>query len=159
MGRTDSDIGARRDLLRHRLRRLIERDTPGAATIDTQIEDLLQDILEENLAPLPTRGWADEREEDERIVVTGMGLVTPLGIGIDAFWARFSEGRSGVGPITLCDPGDSASTIAAEVDNFEPRDYMEAKEARRVSRASQFAVAAARMALSDSGLVVDDSNR
>jgi 3-oxoacyl-[acyl-carrier-protein] synthase II len=61
--------------------------------------------------------------------------------------------------ITRCDPGDSPSRIAAEVPDFDPHDYMEAKEARRISRASQFAVAAARMALDDSGFVVDDGNR
>jgi 3-oxoacyl-[acyl-carrier-protein] synthase II len=88
-----------------------------------------------------------------------MGLLTPLGIGTAAFWAGLSEGRSGVGPITLCDPGESPSRIAAEVSGFDARDYLEAKEARRISRASQFAVAAARMALLDSGFVVDASNR
>jgi 3-oxoacyl-[acyl-carrier-protein] synthase II len=159
MGRTESDIGARRDLLRHRLRLLAGLEGPGAATIDPQIEELLQDILEEDIAPLPARARADDRDEDERIVVTGMGLLTPLGTGIKAFWDGLVEGRSGVGPITLCDPGESPSKIAAQVLGFEPREYMEAKDARRISRASQFAVAAARMALADSGLVVDDSNR
>jgi 3-oxoacyl-[acyl-carrier-protein] synthase II len=155
----ESDVAVRRDLLRQRLQRLIAQDTPAATTIDAQIEELLQDILDEDLAPLPALAWADDRDEDQRIVVTGMGLLTPLGIGIDSFWAGLTEGRSGVGPITLCDPGESPSRIAAEVGEFDPRNYLEAKEARRISRASQFAVAAARMALADSGLVVDASNR
>ncbi len=159
MGRMESDVSVRRDLMRQRLQRLIAQDMPAAATIDAQIEELLQDILDEDLAPLPARAWADDRDEDQRIVVTGMGLLTPLGTGIDSFWAGLIEGRSGVGPITLCDPGDSPARIAAEVSGFDPRDYLEAKEARRISRASQFAVAAARMALADSGLVVDASNR
>ena len=159
MGRMESDVAVRRDLLRQRLQRLIAQDTPAATTIDAQIEELLQDILDEDLAPLPALAWADDRDEDQRIVVTGMGLLTPLGIGIDSFWAGLTEGRSGVGPITLCDPGESPSRIAAEVGEFDPRNYLEAKEARRISRASQFAVAAARMALADSGLVVDASNR
>jgi 3-oxoacyl-[acyl-carrier-protein] synthase II len=161
MGRMESAMRVRRDLLRRRLQQLIAQDPPGAATttLDVQIEELLHDILEEDLAPLPARDWVDDRDEDQRIVVTGMGLLTPLGIGIDAFWAGLVEGRSGVGPITLCDPGESPSRIAAEVSGFDARDYLEAKEARRISRASQFAVAAARMALADSGLVVDASNR
>jgi 3-oxoacyl-[acyl-carrier-protein] synthase II len=150
---------ARRDLLRHRLMRLVDRDAPGVATLDVEIDDLLEEILGDDPAPQPAPAWADDRDEDERIVVTGMGVVTPLGIGLDPFWNNLVEGRSGVGRITLCDPGESPSTIAAEVKDFQPRDYMEAKEARRVSRASQFAVAAARMALADSGFVVDDSNR
>jgi 3-oxoacyl-[acyl-carrier-protein] synthase II len=155
----ESDLSVRRDLLRQRLQRLIAQNPPAATPIDVQIEELLQDILDEDLAPLPTLAWADDRDEDQRIVVTGMGLLTPLGIGIDPFWAGLIEGRSGVGPITLCDPGESPSRIAAEVSGFDPRDYLEAKEARRISRASQFAVAAARMALADSGLMVDASNR
>ncbi len=159
MGRMESNVRVRRELLRQRLQRLIAQDPPGATVLDTQIENLLHDILEEELAPLPALAWDDDRDEDQRIVVTGMGLLTPLGIGIDPFWAGLIEGRSGVGPITLCDPGESPARIAAEVSGFDPRDYLEAKEARRISRASQFAVAAARMALADSGLVVDASNR
>jgi 3-oxoacyl-[acyl-carrier-protein] synthase II len=159
MVRMESEGRARADLLRQRLMRLIDQGVAGAATIDVQIDELLQDILEEDLVPQPAAAWAEDRDEDDRIVVTGMGLVTPLGIGRDAFWGGLVEGRSGVGPITLCDPGESPCKIAAEVPGFEPRDYMEAKEARRVSRASQFAVAAGRMALADSGFVVDDSNR
>jgi 3-oxoacyl-[acyl-carrier-protein] synthase II len=155
----ESAARARAARLRERLRRLVDRDVAGAATIEVQIDELLQDILEEDLTPQPAAAWAQERDEDDRIVITGMGLVTPLGIGSDAFWGGLIKGRSGVGPITLCDPGESPCKIAAEVPGFEPRDYMEAKEARRVSRASQFAVAAGRMALADSGLVVDDSNR
>jgi 3-oxoacyl-[acyl-carrier-protein] synthase II len=149
----------RRELLRRRLMQLFDRDAPGATTIEAQIEELLEDILVEDVALQPALARLDHGDEDERIVVTGMGLVTPLGIGVDTFWHNLAAGRSGVGPITLCDPGDSPSRIAAEVPAFEPRDYMEAKEARRVSRASQFAVAAARMALLDSGLTIDESNR
>ncbi|MBK9713873.1 MAG: beta-ketoacyl-ACP synthase II [Kouleothrix sp.] len=159
MSRTESTTQARRELLRHRLLQLAGRDALGATTLDVAIDDLLEEILDEDLTPQPAPAWADERDEDERVVVTGMGVVTPLGIGLAPYWGSLVEGRSGVGPITLCDPGDSPSRIAAEVAGFEPRDYMDAKEARRVSRASQFAVAAARMALADSGLVLDDGNR
>jgi 3-oxoacyl-[acyl-carrier-protein] synthase II len=159
MRRTGKAPQVRRELLRRRLTQLFDRDAPGATAIDVQIEELLEDILEEDVALQPALARLDYGDEDQRIVVTGMGLVTPLGIGIDLFWQNLAAGRSGVGPITLCDPGDSPSRIAGEVPGFEPRDYMESKEARRVSRASQFAVAAARMALLDSGVTIDESNR
>src|SRR5215211_8951617 len=159
MRRTGKAPQVRRELLRRRLMQLFDRDAPGATAIDVQIEDLLEDILEEDVALQPALARLDHGDEDERIVVTGMGLVTPFGIGIAPFWQNLTAGRSGVRPITLCDPGDSPSRIAGEVPGFEARDYMEAKEARRVSRASQFAVAAARMALLDSGLTIDEGNR
>jgi 3-oxoacyl-[acyl-carrier-protein] synthase II len=149
-----------RELLRRRLMDLVTvHAAPDRVRLDQQIEELLEDVLEDDLLPLPARARLDDRDEEQRVVVTGMGLVTPLGIGIDAFWNGLIEGRSGVRRITLCDPGDSPCTIAAEVPEFAARDYMDAKEARRLSRASHFAVAAARMALSDSGVVVDASNR
>jgi 3-oxoacyl-[acyl-carrier-protein] synthase II len=151
---------ARRNLLRDQLIQLAAHSGESALdSIARQIDVLLEDAFEDELVPKPAPAWAGERSEDERVVVTGMGVVTPLGIGLDAFWNGLVEGRSGVRQITLCDPGDSPCRIAAEVPEFEARDYMEAKEARRVSRASQFAVAAARMAQADAGLVVDQDNR
>jgi 3-oxoacyl-[acyl-carrier-protein] synthase II len=160
MSQTINKPWARRHLLRDQLIQLAAHS--GEMDLDAiarQIDVLLEDAFEDELVPQPTPAWADERNEDERVVVTGMGLVTPLGIGTGAFWNGLVEGRSGVRRITLCDPGESPCRIAAEVPEFEPRDYLEAKEARRVSRASQFAVAAARMAQTDAGLVVDEGNR
>ncbi len=157
---SSTNATTRRELLRNRLLELLtSQPMSGIEMIADQIDDLLGDVLDEDLVPQPAPAWTSEWNEDQRVVVTGMGVVTPLGIGVDAFWNGLAEGRSGVGPITLCDPGASPCRIAAEVPGFEPRDYLEAKEARRLSRASQFAVAAARMALGDSGLVVDDENR
>jgi 3-oxoacyl-[acyl-carrier-protein] synthase II len=156
---TGNELQARRELLRRRLMQLLDREDRGTAVIEEQIEDLLEDILGDDLAAQPLPARLDYHDEDDRIVVTGLGLVTPLGIGIDPFWEGLAAGRSGIRPITLCDPGDSPSRIAGEVPGFEPRDYMEAKEARRVSRASQFAVAAARMAVADAGLAIRDDNR
>jgi 3-oxoacyl-[acyl-carrier-protein] synthase II len=160
MSRTINRPSARRRLLRDQLIQMAAHSGESdLEVIGRQIDVLLEDVFEDELIPNPAPAWIDERSEDERVVVTGMGLVTPLGIGQDAFWNGLVEGRSGVRPITLCDPGDSPCRIAAEVPDFEARDYMEAKEARRVSRASQFAVAAARMAQADAGLVVDQDNR
>src|SRR5262249_55367424 len=158
---TTNQPWARRELLRDRLIQLAAtHDATDLDALARQIDVLLEEAFDEDeLVAQPMPAWSDQRREDERIVVTGMGLITPLGTGVGAFWNGLVEGRSGVRRITLCDPGDSPSRIAAEVPAFEPRDYIEAKEARRLSRASQFAVAAARMALADSGFVVDDGNR
>ncbi|NLY29723.1 MAG: beta-ketoacyl-ACP synthase II [Firmicutes bacterium] len=87
-----------------------------------------------------------------RVVVTGIGVVTPLGIGKEAFWDGLANGRSGVRRITRFDPSELASQIAGEVPDFEPLNYMDRKDARRMDRFTQFAVAAAALALADAGL-------
>lgn len=87
-----------------------------------------------------------------RIVITGIGAISPLGHTAEANWDALIAGRSGIGPITQFDTLDIPVKIAGEVKDFDPRQYMDFKEARRMSRASLFAVAAARMALEDSGL-------
>jgi 3-oxoacyl-[acyl-carrier-protein] synthase II len=87
-----------------------------------------------------------------RIVITGMGALTPIGNSVDEFWQACVEGRSGVDWITLCDATNYAVKVDAEVKNFDPQDFMDRKEARRMARFSQFSVAAARMAIEDSGI-------
>lgn len=99
------------------------------------------------------------RPADQRIVVTGMGLVTPLGIGMEPFWSGLIAGRSATGPATLCDLSDMASRVVAEVPDFIAHDFMDHREARKLSRGSQFAVAAARLAVADARLEINDSNR
>src|SRR6266540_3754892 len=134
MSREASAIAQLRALVAHLRRPMMPRTTNDPWARREMLRDLLlEDAFEDELIPKPARAWTGERDEDQRIVVTGMGLLTPLGIGIDAFWNGLVEGRSGVRRITLCDPGDSPCTIAGEVPEFEPRDYMEAKEARRLS--------------------------
>lgn len=128
-------------------------------TLALKIDQLLAEVFEDDPVLQPQPALVDQGDEESRVVITGMGVVTPLGNDLETFWQGLAEGRSGVGPVTLCDPGDAASTIAAEVRNFDARDYMDAKEARRVSRGTQFAIAAARMALDDARLTIDDSNR
>ncbi len=95
----------------------------------------------------------------QRVVVTGMGAVTPLGIGAGAFWEGVREGRSGVGPITRFDTTDYPCRIAAEVPDFRPSDFMDARDARRADRFTQFAVAAARLAVEDADLQPDRIDR
>ena len=87
-----------------------------------------------------------------RVVVTGMGAVTPLGVSVDEFWKGLISGRSGIRPITLCDASQYPCRIAGEIPDFDPGKYMNPKEARRMARFSQVSVAAASMAVEDSGL-------
>jgi 3-oxoacyl-[acyl-carrier-protein] synthase II len=94
-----------------------------------------------------------------RVVVTGMGAITPLGNSVPAFWQAMLEGRSGVASATHYDTAGFPYVIAAEVKNFDPRDHMEAKVARRSARFAQFAVAAAGEALRDSGLDLERVDR
>jgi len=87
-----------------------------------------------------------------RVVVTGLGLVSPVGIGVDESWSALVAGKSGVGPITLFDASTFPTRIAGEVTGFDPTKFMDRKEARRNDRFIQFALAAADMAMKDSGL-------
>jgi 3-oxoacyl-[acyl-carrier-protein] synthase II len=93
-----------------------------------------------------------------RIVVTGLGAIAPNGVGKDAFWDGLIRGRSGINRITRFDARAFPCQIAGEVNDFQPTSYINPSEAKRMSRVSQFAVAAARMALDDSGLRVTPEN-
>jgi len=95
---------------------------------------------------------------NRRVVVTGVGLVSPLGIGVNETWQALCDGQSGVGAITRFDATKFHTKIAAEVKNFKPEDFLPRKEAKRNERFISFAIAAARMALEDSGLVIDEKN-
>jgi 3-oxoacyl-[acyl-carrier-protein] synthase II len=89
-----------------------------------------------------------------RVVVTGVGLVTPLGIGTEATWEAIRAGRSGIGPITQFDASGFSCRIAGEVKGFDPSNYIEKKEIKKMGRFIQFSIAAADFALKGSGLVV-----
>jgi len=91
-----------------------------------------------------------------RVVITGIGVVCPLGIGRAEMWSSVVAGRSGAGPITLFDTTDWPVRMACEAHGFEPTDFMERKASRRMDRYAQLAVAAARLAVSDAGLPIDD---
>jgi len=94
-----------------------------------------------------------------RVVVTGLGIVSSIGIGVDEVWASASEGRSGAAPIDLFDASELVTTIACEVKDFQANDFIEHREARRMDRFAQLGVAAARMALDDANLDLDGSAR
>ena len=94
----------------------------------------------------------------KRVVVTGMGVISPIGNDIASFWNGLLEGKSGVDYITQFDTSDYSVKIAAEVKNFNPEDFIEKKEIRRLDRFTQFAIAASQMALADSKLSINDEN-
>jgi 3-oxoacyl-[acyl-carrier-protein] synthase II len=96
---------------------------------------------------------------EKRVVVTGLGAVTPVGLGKDRFWSSLKAGVSGIGRISKFDAKDFDCTIAAEVKDFVPGDFIDKKEARRMDTFSQYAIAAARMAVEDSGVDLDRLNR
>lgn len=94
----------------------------------------------------------------ERIVVTGMGAVSPLGLSADESWKNALAGISGVGPITQFDTADFLVKVAGEVKNFDPTKYIPARDARRQDRFEQFAVVAAKEAVQHAGLEVTENN-
>lgn len=94
-----------------------------------------------------------------RVAITGVGAVTPLGTGVDKFWSRILAGESAVERITLLDPSEYSTQIAAEVKDFVAEDWLDKKEARRIDRFIAFAAAAAQMAMQDSGIQLTDELR
>ena len=95
---------------------------------------------------------------NRRVVITGVGLVTPLGIGVTETWEALCAGKSGVGRITRFDVSNFQTRIAAEVKDFRAEDFLPQKEAKRTERFIAYAVAASRMAIEDSGLAINGSN-
>lgn len=93
--------------------------------------------------------------EKRRVVITGIGIISPSGKRIDTFWQSLLEGKSAIGPMTLIDPTEQACKIAGEISDFKPEEYMDKKEARRMDRFTQLAMAAAREAYADSNLRPD----
>ena len=87
-----------------------------------------------------------------RVVVTGMGAVTPIGNDVESFWQGLKDKKVGIGPISYFDTTDFKCKLAAEVKDFDPKAYMDPKAARRMERFSQLAVAASKQALEQSGL-------
>ena len=88
----------------------------------------------------------------KRVVITGMGAITPLGNDVDSFWKNLCDGKSGIDRITRFDPEKFDTQIAAEVKDFDPQDYVDKKEAKRMDRFTQFAMAAAKMAVEQADL-------
>ena len=102
---------------------------------------------------------SSSNNQRRRVVVTGMGVVTPIGLGIEEFWKNSLDGKSGGGPITSFDVSQYDTKIACEVKGFDPLNYMDKKATNRMDLFTQYAVACADMAVKDSGLVLEREDR
>lgn len=96
--------------------------------------------------------------KNRRVVITGMGAITPIGNSVEEFWNGIKEGKTGFGPITYFDTADYRCKLAAEVKDFDPAQYMDKKSARRMEQFCQFAVAAAGQAVADAGLIMEQED-
>ena len=96
--------------------------------------------------------------KNRRVVITGMGAITPIGNSVEEFWNSIKEGKTGFGPITYFDTADYRFKLAAEVKDFDPTQYMDKKSARRMEQFCQFAVAAAGQAIADAGLIMEQED-
>ncbi len=94
----------------------------------------------------------------KRVVITGMGVISPIGTGLDSFWNGLASGKNGISKITHFDASRFSSRIAGEVKDFKPEDYFDKKEARRLVRFIQFAVAASQIAAKDADLTITPEN-
>ena len=94
-----------------------------------------------------------------RVVITGMGVVSSLGFGADKFWEAIKEGKSGISTVTRFDVSNMLTKVAAEIKDFEPTQFMDRKEAKRMDRFTQFAMAAAKMAIENSGVDLEKVDR
>jgi len=97
--------------------------------------------------------------EKKRVVVTGMGVISPVGTGLDKFWESLINGKSGIDEITRFDTRDMPTRIAGEVRDFNPEDYIDKKELKRLDRFAQFAISASKMAIEDADLDLDKVDR
>ncbi len=93
-----------------------------------------------------------------RVVITGLGIISPLGIGLEENWRNLIEGKSGIGPITKFDASQFAARIAGEVKSFNPEEYVDKKDLKKMDTFIHYAIAASDMAIKDSGLRIDASN-
>lgn len=133
----------------------------GSATgLDAQLDDLLADIMSKvgdgsvSTEVMPVMAGL-EQDKPRRVVVTGLGTVNPLAHNVEDYWNALKKGQSGIGRLTMCDPTNYPTKIAGQIEDWDPRQYIDAKEARRMSRNSHFAVATARQAVEDAKLQVE----
>jgi 3-oxoacyl-[acyl-carrier-protein] synthase II len=140
----------------------VEQQEASMAVVEEKITPLHGNTEKREIADIlsktrPQRD-ADERRARRRVVVTGMGAITPLGLTVDEYWQGLIAGKSGIVKATMCDLSNLTCQIVGEVKGFDPRNYMDHKEARRMARFSQFTVASARMAIEDARLDISKEN-
>src|SRR6476661_2306033 len=145
-------------VLRGRLTALATPGADSAALADAAGEAVAAILAARAPRPAgaPRPGLAHETDPARRIVITGMGAMTALGLSVEAFWDGLIGGRSGGVPIAGVDTSAYPSRIAAQIRDFDPAVWIDRKEARRMSRATQLIVSAARQALQDSGLAIPE---
>lgn len=132
-----------------------ERASVEEALLSRELEELVAEILE-GVETLPQPERVEGYRKRARVVITGMGALTPLGLTVEETWEGLVAGRSGIGYLTRIDTTDFPTKIGGEVKGFDPCCYMDFKEARRMELFSQFAVAAAKMALEDANLTIGE---
>ena len=96
--------------------------------------------------------------QKKRVVVTGLGAITPIGNNLTEYWQGLLQGRNGVGKVTLFDASQHACNIAAEVKDFDPHEYLDKKDAKRMDRFAQFGVCASKQAIADAKITIDELN-
>jgi len=128
-------------------------DTEVRRTLNQELDEIVTGIWEPVPLPQESPYGRDERGR-RRVVITGMGCITPLGLTVDETWAGLVAGRSGLGYVTRFDASNYPVRVVGEVHGFDPQNYMDFKAAKRMARFSQFAVAAAQMALADAGWTI-----
>lgn len=131
----------------------------GGSSIDSQLDDILAEVMgkvstTDRVQPEPVT-LGTEQDKPRRVVITGLGTVNPMGQNIEEYWNSLKKGQSGIARITLCDPTNYPTQVAGEVKDWEPKKVLDPKESRRMSRNSQFAVAAALQAVADANLKVE----
>ncbi len=139
-----------------------ETRTPGdngGSFFDNQLDDLLADIVHKAGSSVTTQSEpllvGSEEPQPRRVVITGLGTVNPLADNVEDFWTGLKKGQSGIAKMTLTDPSNYPTHIAGEVKDWNPKKHIDPKEARRMSRNTQFAVAAARQAIVDAKLDIE----
>ena len=94
-----------------------------------------------------------------RVVITGLGVVSAIGVGRDAYWESLKEGRSGIKKISSFDTTSYPCDVAGEITDFDPADFMTTQQARRIDRFAQLAIAAAKLSIADAGLEITPANQ
>ncbi len=154
---SNTDTAEQRERLLSRLRETIEDE---GLHLSSRMEEELEEIVSEMTEPgtQPQRQRLPEPAAPHRVVITGMGVVTANGQSVDEFWDSLVNGRSGVDIIQQCDTSPYPTKIAAEVRDWKPEEHLDPKEARRMSRAAQFAVTAAKQAVAHARLQLGEVN-